>query len=137
MKLNFLFGLKQRGKTDRVQPSLLPRKEPFQQTIKTRLCKTVLNVLFMLRYKNHRFLFEGKKNKKNKYKCTCISDSHAYQLHSTQSNYSCHAVPLQDLAARNVLVDRDETTKVADFGLSRETVEDVYEVTKVCTCTRV
>jgi serine/threonine protein kinase len=29
-----------------------------------------------------------------------------------------------------VLVDRDETTKVADFGLSRETVEDVYEVTK-------
>ena len=39
---------------------------------------------------------------------------------------------LQDLAARNVLVDRDETTKVADFGLSRETVEEVYEVTKVC-----
>ena len=40
---------------------------------------------------------------------------------------------LQDLAARNILVDKDETTKVADFGLSRETVEDVYEVTKVWT----
>ena len=39
---------------------------------------------------------------------------------------------MQDLAARNVLVDKDEVTKVADFGLSRETVEDVYEVTKVC-----
>ena len=38
---------------------------------------------------------------------------------------------LQDLAARNILVDKDETTKVADFGLSRETVEDVYEVTRV------
>ena len=28
-------------------------------------------------------------------------------------------------------MDRDDTTKVADFGLSRETVEDVYEVRKV------
>ena len=30
-----------------------------------------------------------------------------------------------------MLVDKDGVTKVADFGLSRETVEDVYEVTKV------
>ena len=42
-----------------------------------------------------------------------------------------HTPGLQDLAARNVLVDRDETTKVADFGLSREVVEDEYKVTKV------
>ena len=32
-------------------------------------------------------------------------------------------------------MDRDEVTKVADFGLSRETVEDVYEVTKVAQIT--
>ena len=29
-------------------------------------------------------------------------------------------------------MDKDDTTKVADFGLSRKTVEDVYEVRKVC-----
>ena len=41
------------------------------------------------------------------------------------------AVSLQDLAARNVLVSRDETCKVADFGLSREVVDDEYNVQKV------
>ncbi len=43
----------------------------------------------------------------------------------------------QDLAARNILVARDETCKVADFGLSREAVNDEYDVRKVCVCVRV
>lgn len=48
-----------------------------------------------------------------------------------------HDLPLhdmttsQDLAARNVLVTKDEICKVADFGLSRETVDDEYDVKKV------
>ena len=38
---------------------------------------------------------------------------------------------MQDLAARNVLVSKDEVCKVADFGLSRETTNDEYDVKKV------
>lgn len=38
---------------------------------------------------------------------------------------------LQDLAARNVLVSKDETCKVADFGIARKTVDDIYKVNKV------
>ena len=34
----------------------------------------------------------------------------------------------RDLAARNVLIDSDYTPKIADFGLSRETQENVYDV---------
>ena len=34
----------------------------------------------------------------------------------------------RDLAARNVLIDSDYTPKIADFGLSRETQENVYGV---------
>ena len=41
-------------------------------------------------------------------------------------------VILQDLAARNVLVSREEICKVADFGLSREVIDDEYNVQKVC-----
>eukprot|EP00731_Ephydatia_muelleri_P014460 Em0008g180a len=36
----------------------------------------------------------------------------------------------RDLAARNVLVSKDEVCKVADFGLSRETTNDEYDVKK-------
>ena len=38
---------------------------------------------------------------------------------------------VQDLAARNILVSKDEVCKVADFGLSRETTNDEYDVKKV------
>ena len=38
---------------------------------------------------------------------------------------------LQDLAARNILVSKNEMCKVADFGLSRETVDEIYKVNKV------
>ena len=40
-------------------------------------------------------------------------------------------VCVQDLAARNILVSKDEVCKVADFGLSRETTNDEYDVKKV------
>eukprot|EP00731_Ephydatia_muelleri_P014465 Em0008g185a len=36
----------------------------------------------------------------------------------------------RDLAARNILVSKDEVCKVADFGLSRETTNDEYDVKK-------
>ena len=38
---------------------------------------------------------------------------------------------LKDLAARNVLVSKDEKCKVADFGLARVMKENVYEVQRV------
>ena len=38
---------------------------------------------------------------------------------------------LQDLAARNILVSKDEMCKICDFGLARETVDGIYKVNKV------
>lgn len=35
------------------------------------------------------------------------------------------------MAARNILLDKVEICKVADFGLSREVVDDEYNVQKV------
>lgn len=60
-----------------------------------------------------------------------------------QGTWACHCVLgylwmngcvpfLQDLAARNVLVSKEVVCKVADFGLSREVIDDEYNVQKVC-----
>ena len=38
---------------------------------------------------------------------------------------------LQDLAARNISVSKDEMCKISDFSLARETVDEIYEVNKV------
>ena len=46
-------------------------------------------------------------------------------------------VPIKDLAARNILVAEDETSKVADFGLAREMVENEYGVQRVSDMFRV
>ena len=38
--------------------------------------------------------------------------------------YMLHGILIQDLAARNVLMDQNELCKVGDFGLLRKTTKD-------------
>ena len=39
-------------------------------------------------------------------------------------SYTIHVILIQDLAARNVLMDQNELCKVGDFGLLRKTTKD-------------
>lgn len=51
--------------------------------------------------------------------------------HQSQLGRGIHFVfSRQDLAARNILLSKDEVCKVADFGLSREVIDDEYNVQK-------
>ena len=42
-------------------------------------------------------------------------------------NAVTYVIPIQDLAARNVLMDENESCKVSDFGLLRKTSKDESE----------
>ena len=58
----------------------------------------------------------------------CCAATHP---HALTPSHTHTLTPSQDLAARNILVSKEEVCKVADFGLSRETVNDEYDVKKV------
>ena len=57
---------------------------------------------------------------------------HTHTTHTHTHNYVLFkSFIIQDLAARNVLVSKEEVCKIADFGLSRETVDNAYDVKTV------
>ena len=67
---------------------------------------------------------------------TRITHTHTHNAHTHTHTHTHNYVLfksfiIQDLAARNVLVSKEEVCKIADFGLSRETVDNAYDVKTV------